>query len=183
MWAKFCGFLLRLLGWTSDGGPVPEKKGIILGVPHTSFSDFVISYLFYTQFGKKAHVMIKKEVFKGPVGWFLRKVGCIPVDRTNASTLVKSLVSEMEQDEFFKLAVAPEGTRKPVRRWKAGGLMIAREAGVPVYAGYFDWGTKTITCGERFPLTDDSRADLARLQEYYEQLHLTGKHPEKYLTH
>ena len=61
--------------------------------------------------------------------------------------------------------------------------MIAREAGVPVYAGYFDWGTKTITCGERFPLTDDSRADLARLQEYYEQLHLTGKHPEKYLTH
>ena len=70
-----------------------------------------------------------------------------------------------------------------MRRWKAGALVIARETGVPVYAGWFDWGTKTITCGERFPLTDDTKADLARLQEYYEKLHLTGKHPDKYLTH
>ena len=182
-WARFCGRLLRALGWKAVGGPPPEPKAVMLGVPHTSMADFVIAYLFYTSFGEVGHTMVKKELFFWPLGWLLRAMGCIPVDRTNASTLVKSLVSEMEQDEFFKLAVAPEGTRKPVRRWKAGGLMIAREAGVPVYAGYFDWGTKTITCGEKFPLTDDSRADLARLQEYYEKLHLTGKHPEKYLTH
>lgn len=182
-WARFCGRLLRALGWKTVGGPPPEPKVVMLGVPHTSMADFVIAYLFYSSFGEVAHTMVKKELFFWPLGRILRSMGCIPVDRTNATTLVKSLVSEMEQDEFFKLAIAPEGTRKPVRRWKAGGLMIAREAGVPVYAGYFDWGTKTITCGERFPLTDDSRADLARLQEYYEQLHLTGKHPEKYLTH
>ena len=146
-------------------------------------ADFLIAYLFYTSFGEVGHVMIKKELFFWPLGAILRALGCIPVDRSNAGTLVKSLISEMEQDEFFKLAVAPEGTRKPVRRWKAGALVIAKEAGVPVYAGYFDWRTKTISCGEKFPLTDDTKADLKRLQEYYEKLQLTGKHPEKYLTH
>ena len=59
-WAKFCGFVLRKMGWTTIGGPCPDKKAIILGVPHTSAMDFVISYLFYTQFNAgKARVMIK----------------------------------------------------------------------------------------------------------------------------
>ena len=62
-WARFCGWLLRKMGWTSDSGPIPEDKGIILGVPHTSFMDFVVSYLFYAQFGIPAYVMIKKEFF------------------------------------------------------------------------------------------------------------------------
>ena len=63
-WARFCGFLLRKMGWTTVGGPAPEAKCVLLGVPHTSAWDFVISYLFYTQFDKTAHVMIKKEFFK-----------------------------------------------------------------------------------------------------------------------
>ena len=181
-WARFCGWLLRRLGWTAVGGPPPEKKVIFLGVPHTSFWDFVIAYLFYTSFGEVAHVMIKKELFFWPLGGLLRACGCIPVDRSNASALVRSLIEEMTQDDFFKLAIAPEGTRKPVKRWKSGAIMIAKETGVPLYAGYFDWGTKRVSCGEKFPLTGDVKADLVRLQEYYERLHLTGKHPEKYIT-
>ena len=146
-------------------------------------ADFVVAYLFYSSFGEVAHTMVKKELFFWPLGGILRACGCIPVDRSNPGALVKSLISEMEQDSFFKLAIAPEGTRKPVHRWKAGGIMIAKETGVPLYAGWWDWKTKRICCGERFPLTDDTKADLARLQDYYEQLHLSGKHPEKYLTH
>ena len=48
-WAKFCGWLLRRLGWTSDGGPMVEKKAIVLGVPHTTIWDFLVSYLFYAK--------------------------------------------------------------------------------------------------------------------------------------
>ena len=154
----------------------------MLGVPHTSMADFLIAYLFYTSFGEVGHVMIKKSLFFWPLGSILRSMGCIPVDRSNATGLVKSLIEEMEQDDFFKLAIAPEGTRKPVKRWKSGAIMIAKETGVPLYAGYFDWGTKRVSCGEKFPLTGDVKADLVRLQEYYEGLHLTGKHPEKYVT-
>ncbi len=181
-WARFCGRLLHLMGWTADGGPMPENKAIVLGVPHTSFWDFVVSYLFYTSFGEVAHVMIKKELFFWPLGPILRACGCIPVDRSNAGSLVRSLIEEMEQDEVFKLAIAPEGTRKPVRRWKAGALKIAAETGVPVYAGYFDWGTKHIGCGEKLQLSGDIKADLDMVQNYYESLHLTGKHKERYIT-
>ena len=182
-WCRFCGWWLRRKGWTVDSGTLPEKRAIVLGVPHTSFKDFIISYLFYTSVGGTAHVMIKKEFFFFPVGWFLRRVGCIPVDRSNSTALVKSLIEEMNKVEFFHLAIAPEGTRKPVKRWKAGFHLIARDTGVPVYAGYFDWGTKHVGIGKRFELTDDPKADLARLQAYYETLHLTGRHPEGYITH
>ena len=182
-WRKFCGWLLRTLGWTAVEPLPEEKKCIILGAPHTTVWDFFISYLYFKSIGGDGLCMVKKEMFFPPLGWILRAMGGIPVDRGNSGALVRSLITEMKTRDTFYLAIAPEGTRKPVRRWKAGALVIARETGVPVYAGYFDWGTKTITCGEPFPLTDDSKADLLRLQEYYEKLHLTGKHPEKYLTH
>ena len=182
-WARFCGWCLKAMGWTAVGGPMPEPKAIVLGVPHTSMKDFIVSYFFYTSFGEVAHTMIKKELFFWPLGPVLRSCGCIPVDRANATSLVKSLIEEMEKDETFKLAIAPEGTRKPVKRWKAGALMIANETGVPLYAGYFDYGTRRISCGEKFPLTGDIKADMKRLQEYYESLHLTARHPKDYITH
>ncbi len=183
MWAKFCGWLLRAMGWTTVGGPSEYKKAIILGVPHTSVWDFVISYLFYTQFDKTAHVMIKKEFFWGPMGWFLRGCGCIPVDRSSAAAMVKSLIEEMEKEDEFVLAIALEGTRKPVKKWKTGYHLIAKEVGCPVYMGFFDWGTKRVGKGEIVTLTDDARADTERIQMMYEQMHLKGKHPENYITH
>lgn len=182
-WAKFCGWALRRLGWTTDNGPAPEKKVIMLGVPHTSMADFVISYLFYTQFGKTAHVMIKKEMFFWPLGWILRKVGCIPVDRKSSAVMVRSLITEMEKVDEFHLAIAPEGTRKPVKKWKTGYHLIAREVGCTVYMSYFDWGTKHIGIGKKVELTDDARADTDRIQALYEEMHLVGKNPEGYITH
>ena len=182
-WARFCGWLLRRMGWTAVGGPLPEKKVICLGVPHTSFWDFVIAYLFYTSFGEVAHVMVKKELFFWPLGSILRACGCIPVDRSNATELVHSLIEHMNQDEVFKLAIAPEGTRKPVKRWKTGALRIAYATGVPVYAGWFDWRTKRIGCGEKLTLSGDISADMAMMQAHYEDLHLTGKHKDRYVTH
>lgn len=183
MWAKFCGWLLRVLGWTTVGGPIPEKKGIILGVPHTSVMDFIISYLFYTQFGKVAHVMIKKEFFKWPFGWFLRKAGCVPVDRSNSVAMVKSLIEEMDKEEEFVLAIAPEGTRKPIKKWKTGYHLIAKTVGCPVYMGYFDWGKKRVSRGEKVELTDNAREDTDRIQALYEEMHFVGKYPKDYVTH
>ena len=182
MWRKFCGWLLRVMGWTADAPAAPEKKCIILGVPHTSFWDFVISYLYYKSVGGNINCMIKGELFWGPLGWFLRKIGGIPVDRKRGSNVVLSVIKEMKKKEVVHLALAPEGTRKPVKRWKTGVHTIAREVGCPVYLGYFDWGTKHVRRGEKIELTDDPKADMARIQQIYEDMHLKGKHPEKYIT-
>lgn len=184
MWQKFCAWLLKRLGWTIDGGAAPEQKCVILGVPHTCLGDFFVSYLFYTGIGHTAHIMIKKEFFKWPFGPILRKVGCIPVDRSNGATVVRSVLTEMEKAEGeFHLCVAPEGTRKPVRKWKMGYHKIAEAMNCPVYLGYFDWQTKHISVGPRFDISDDARGDTDRIQAIYESMHLHARHPEKYLTH
>lgn len=127
--------------------------------------------------------MVKKSMFFPPLGWLMRALGAIPVDRSNATSLVKSVIEEMEKPGSFHLALAPEGTRGPVKHWKTGFHLIAREANIPVYLGYFDWGTKRVGRGQKVELTDDARADMKRIQQMYEDMHLVGKHPEKYITH
>ena len=97
--------------------------------------------------------------------------------------MVKSLIGEMEGEDTFILAIAPEGTRKATKRWKTGYHLIAKAVGCPVYLGYFDWGRKRVSAGEKLELTDDARADMKRIQAMYDDMHLVGKHPEKYLTH
>lgn len=179
-WAKFCGWLLRRMGWKTVGGPMKESKAIVLGVPHTSAWDFVVSYLFYSQFGKVAHCMVKKEFFVWPFGPILRATGAVPVDRKSASAMVKSLISLMEDVDEFHLAIAPEGTRSLTTRWKAGFHLIAKETGATVYLGYFDWGKKEISVGEPIELTDDPKADLERIYDAYRPMGLVGKHKESF---
>ena len=127
--------------------------------------------------------MVKKSMFFPPLGWLMRSLGAIPVDRSNATALLKSVIDEMEKPGSFHLALAPEGTRKPVKNWKTGFHLIARTANIPVYLGYFDWKTKRVGRGQKVELTDDARADMKRIQQMYEDMHLVGKHPEKYITH
>ncbi len=181
--AKFCGWLLKKLGWTSVGGPMEGNKAIVLGVPHTSILDFPICYLFYAQYGKVAHIMVKKEFFFWPLGPILRAFGAVPVDRSNAAATVKSIIRSFNENEVFHLAIAPEGTRKPVKRWKTGFHLIARETGATVYVGYYNWGKKEITVGIPWELTDNANEDMRRIQEYYSTLDLQGRHKENYITH
>lgn len=184
MSSALCAWILKKMGWTPVGGAAPERKCVILGVPHTCIADFLVSYLFYKSLGHTAHIMIKKEFFFWPVGPILRKIGCIPVDRSNGATVVRSVLTEMQKAEGeFHLCLSPEGTRKPVKKWKMGYHMIARAMDCPVYLGYFDWGTKRVSAGQRFELSDNARADTDRIQQIYEDMNLKGYHPEKFVTH
>lgn len=180
-WAKFCGWMLRKMGWKAIGGPMKEPKAIVLGVPHTTAWDFVVSYLFYTSFGKVAHIMIKKEFFVWPLGPILRACGAVPVDRKSASSMVRSLISLMEEVPEFHLAIAPEGTRAATRNWKNGYHLIARETGATVYLGYYDWGRKQISVGETFELTDDPKADMQRIYDHYRPMGIQGYHKERFI--
>lgn len=175
--------MLRLLGWKAEGGPAPERICVILGVPHTCIADFIVSYFFYKSLGHTAHIMIKQEFFVGPLGWLLRKLGCIPVDRSSGATVVRSVISAAEEAKGeFHICIAPEGTRKAVARWKMGYHTIARALDCPVYLGYFDWRRKCVSIGKRFDCTDDTRGDTKRIQQLYEDMQLTARYPKKYRT-
>lgn len=162
--------------------PVPEPKCIILGVPHTSGWDFVISYLYYKSVGGKAYVMIKKSFFVWPLAPLLRAMGGVEVDRGKGVSVVMQMIEQFKTRDHFHLAIAPEGTRGATTRWKAGFHTIARRADVPVYLGYFDWGKKEVGRGERFELSDNVEEDLEKIKTIYEGMGLQGKHKELYTT-
>lgn len=180
---SFSQRMLKLLGWRAVGEAAPERICVILGVPHTCIADFIVSYFFYKSLGHTAHIMIKQEFFVGPLGWLLKKLGCIPVDRSSGATVVRSVISAAEAAKGeFHICIAPEGTRKAVRRWKMGYHTMAKALNCPVYLGYFDWRTKCVSIGPRFEISDDARADTARIQQLYEDMKLTARYPEKYRT-
>ncbi len=168
------------MGWKTINGVMPHKKAIIIGVPHTSAWDFVISYLYYTSVGGIAHIVIKNEFFFWPLGYLLRKMGAIPIDRSKGTTVVKQIVKEMNNREQMHLAITPEGTRKLNKRWKAGFHTIAKATGATVYLGFFDFGRKEIGWLETLELTDDAEADIRRMKAYYRAKGIVGKHPDQF---
>ncbi|MDP4205504.1 MAG: 1-acyl-sn-glycerol-3-phosphate acyltransferase [Bacteroidota bacterium] len=173
-----CKILLNLWGWKGISGPLKENKGIIIGAPHTSNLDFLVSWMYYTSLGMKASFLIKQEAFVWPFGSLLKKMGGIPVDRRHGANSIMQVVDEFKKRKTLHLCITPEGTRSKTTRWKAGFHAIARNADIPVYLGVFDYGKKEIGIFEKFELTDDVNADMRRLRSRYKNV--TARHPEKF---
>lgn len=173
--------LLQLFGWKMHWGITPAAKCIIIGAPHTSSLDFVVSWLFYTALGRKAHVLIKKEFFFWPMGTILTKMGGIPVDRSKGANIIRQSIRLFEELDYFQLAISPEGTRKKNKNWKAGFHTIASGANVPVYLGCYDWGRKQISMFEEFKISEDAKADLNRMKDFYRDKGVRGRHPENFI--
>lgn len=179
---KICNLLLKWMGWKVVSGVVPDKKAIVIGVPHTSAWDFVISWMYYTSVGGKASTVVKKEFFFWPMTIILRWMNAIPVDRSKGASLVKQVIDEFNSREMLHLAITPEGTRTPTKRWKAGFHAIAKATGAKVYLAFFDWGNKRVGWYDTFEITDDAQADIKRMKAYYRELGVIGKHPERFIT-
>jgi 1-acyl-sn-glycerol-3-phosphate acyltransferase len=177
-----CKIILKLLGWRSVGKVVTDPKCILVGVPHTSGWDFLISWIFYTSLGGKANIVIKKEFFFWPVGWILKKMGGIPTDRSKGANVVRQIIHQFNEREYMQLAITPEGTRKRTKNWKAGFHTIARSANIPVYLVSFDWGRKTMTIWGKFELTDNAAADIRRMKDFYREKGVQGRHPHQFTT-
>ena len=95
-----------------------------------------------------------------------------------AAGALHPLIGEMKElsarHERFWLGIAPEGTRKPVERWKSGFWRIASEAGVPVLCASFHYPERRIHIGPVFELSGDMDADIARMREWFRPWQ--GKH-------
>ena len=182
MLQKICKILMRIGGWTGENYKPPYKKCIIVGAPHTSAWDFVWAWIYYTSIGGKMSFLIKKEFFFWPLGFFIRRMGGIPIDRSKGANVIRQSVKLFEERESLQLAITPEGTRKRTKNWKAGFHAIARQAKVPVFLSSFDWGQKFMTPGDEFQISDDYREDIKRIKDYYREKGIRGKHPEQFTT-
>ena len=61
-------------------------------------------------------------------------------------------------------------------------LYIAKEAGVPIVLGYFNYDKKIVCLDRIFEPTDDVDADMHTIKRYYDTVDCEGKYPEKFTT-
>jgi 1-acyl-sn-glycerol-3-phosphate acyltransferase len=173
-------FLLWLLGWRAVGSPPDLPRYVFIAAPHTSNWDGLLLLAFAGYYRLKVHWLGKKSIFWGPFGWWFRRLGGIPVDRSRANDLVQRLGAQIRAADRFALAIPPEGTRHFTDHWKSGFYHIARAAGVPVALGFLDFAKREGGFGPTIDLTGDVRADMDKVRAFYADKR--GKHPDQFST-
>ncbi len=170
----FARLVLRLARWKAVGKA--PTTGILVGAPHTSSWDWVAMLLLTWRDGVQARVLIKRELFRGPLAVLLRVTGGIPLDRRNPGQTIRTLLAEAEVAEQFLLVLAAEGTREAGEFWKAGFYRIAQQTGLPITLGFIDGPTRTMGFGPTFAPSGDIKADMDLVRAFYADKH--GIHPE-----
>lgn len=169
----------KMLGWKTDMKVKLENKCIICVAPHTSNCDLIMGKLFYGALGEKdSHFMMKKEWFKFPFGFFFKRAGGIPVDRSRKTSLVDQMSEVISQHQKFHLAITPEATRKPNPEWKMGFYYIALGANVPIILAGIDYEKKCITLGKKMIPSGNAEEDLKEIKLFFKNF--KGKHPENF---
>ncbi|MEI6885452.1 MAG: 1-acyl-sn-glycerol-3-phosphate acyltransferase [Bacteroidota bacterium] len=175
----FWRFVLKTMGWNTDGRvPAGIKKAVIISAPHTSYWDFVIGWMTFRVADVNIRFLIKAEAFKGFMGWFLTKLGGIPVSRGKKNNMVEQLKIMFDSSESFYVVITPEGTRKLVTQWKKGFYLIAMDAGVPVVCSFINYRDKTGGIGPVITPSGDFEKDMLVIQNFYRDKQ--AKYPERF---
>ncbi len=170
----------KILGWkivdNTNFSKDTVKKAVIIGAPHTSYHDFFIGLYLRKITGVKTNFIGKKELFKWPFAYYFKAIGGRPIDRTSGQNKVQAIAKLFENEDEFRLTLAPEGTRKKVDNWKTGFYYIAKTANVPIIMFTLDFKNKQNKVSEPFYLTDNVEEDLKSIKSFYDGV--IGKIPE-----
>ncbi len=157
------------MGWKIEG-TIDEnvKKCVLMVLPHTSWHDFYLGIFTRGITGYKMNFIGKKELFGFPLGYYFRWMGGAPIDRSGSLNKVEAIAKIFKNHKEFRLAIAPEGTRKKVTELKTGFYYIALKANVPIIPIAFDFSSKEVKIGRPFYPTSDYKNDLKILLNHFE---------------
>jgi len=167
---------------------VPLDGPLILAANHASFMD---PPLIGSSCPRAISYLARESLFSNPsVGWFLKSVGSVPVDRDGTSGKgLKTILDRLLRGEGIILF--PEGTRTPdgkIQSGRAGVGLIVIKSNAPVVPvrvfGTFEaWGRQTRfprprPVGVRFgaPMRFDAwvreaeRAERVRVKQIYQEV-------------
>ena len=108
-WVKFSAKLLVGIK-TEIRGTIP-KSNVLVIAKHQSFLDIIliVSAL------KRPKFIMKKEILITPIiGFWAKKIGCIPIDRGKKGAAIKEMVKAVHESNKTKpgqLIIFPQGTR------------------------------------------------------------------------
>ena len=158
---------LRAAGWHFEGSLPDQPKFVLIIAPHTSNWDFAVGVLARRAVGLDAYFLGKHTLFKPPLGWFMRWLGGTPVRRDVSAGVVEQVTQKFEEHDAFVLALAPEGTRKRVTKWRTGFYYVALNASVPIVPIALDYGRKRVVAGPALDPSGDLDEDLRTLRQFY----------------
>lgn len=119
-----------------------SENPIIIGCNHQSaWETFIFSLLF-----DELSIVIKKELLDLPIaGLYFRRLGCIPIDRSNPVIAIKTLVksSDIAYKKKQNILIFPNGTRNiddEHTEYKVGIYAIYKHLNLPVIPVHVDSG-------------------------------------------
>jgi 1-acyl-sn-glycerol-3-phosphate acyltransferase len=171
---SFARLALRAARWRTAG--IVPQRGILVGAPHTSNWDWVLTMLLAWDSSVQIRLLVKESFFKGPLAPFMRWTGAVELDRENPAATIKTLLADARTDETFLLGIAAEGTRGKGDYWKSGFRRISQQTGIPITLAFLDAPSRTVGWGPTFMPTGDVGADMDRIRAFYADK--TGIKPE-----
>ena len=175
--ARLGHLFLALFGWRVEGTLPDAPKAVAIAAPHTSNWDLPFMLAVSYVVGVKPSWLGKREMFRGPLGWLLRRLGGIPVDRGARSNLVQQAIASFGESKRLFLVIPPSGTRSRAPYWKSGFYHIARGAGVPLICTFLDYRRKVGGIGPMVLATGDVARDMQVIRDFYDSV--TAKYPDR----
>jgi len=115
-------------GWKLDQRvPSDIKKCVIAVGPHTSNWDFVLGRMAFMLYGVQGRYLVKKELFFPPLGWFLKAIGCIPVDRKKRNNLTDTALKYFEENETMFIVFSPKEPEVTIQTGKKDFTMLHKK--------------------------------------------------------
>jgi len=156
--------------------PAHLPKYLVIAAPHTSWWDFPMGLILRSILQKDIRFIGKESLFKGPFGFIFYGLGGYPVNRSQRTNMVESMIQIFNLHDKFAVAMSPEGTRKRVDKFKTGFYYIARGARVPIVMVQFNFQDKKVVISEPFTTTDNMEEDMSYIWNYFKGV--KGKVPE-----
>jgi 1-acyl-sn-glycerol-3-phosphate acyltransferase len=166
-----------MFGWEIEGGPPGIRRAVVIAYPHTTNWDLPFTLACAYALDVDIKWLGKKDLFRFPWRWSMRKLGGIPVDRSRRTNLVDAVVEAIAPLPDVLVVIPPEGTRGKAGRWKSGFYWIAHRAKIPIVLGFLDFKRRRGGLGEVFEPTGDIQVDFERIRAFYRGIE--GKYPDK----
>ena len=170
--------VLKLCGWKVVNVAPATGSYLIIAAPHTSNWDFPLGIAIAFHLHLKVYFIAKHTLFNGFAGPIMRWLGGVPLNRSASTNFVDASVEIYANSENLIFAIAPEGTRSSVGRWKTGFYHMAKGANVPLALAYFDFSKRVGGIGKMLNTTENIDADMQAIADFYEPI--MGKYPNNF---
>lgn len=122
-----------MVGLKTEIRGTPPTEPVMVAAKHQSFLDVI---LIYGAVPRGKFIMKRLLMYAPILGWFARRIGCVPVDRGKRGAAIRAMLAAVSagKEEPGQLIIYPQGTRVApgvAAPYKQGTAALYRELGQP----------------------------------------------------